>query len=115
MTAGQEFVKFLKPVGCVIVLLFSIAAIVLCLTPPDEPLPGLEPAHDNAYYAQHLDELQAELEESVFPRLGGIRSCVISEDRLCIGIDGKNYDKVCKALSYYYDKDLFEFQKTEKN
>jgi len=110
MTAGQQFVKMIKPAGCVIFLGIFVAFLVLCFTPPKEPLPGLEPLHDTEYYIQHPYELYAELEESVFPRIVGIESTTLLDNgRISIEAREDKYDSVKEKITYYYDEELFFF------
>ena len=75
MTAGQQFVKWLKPVGCGIFLLVFVLFFIMCFT-AKAPVEGYTVPHDSQYYAEHLDELKTELETNLFPRLDGIIICV---------------------------------------
>ena len=58
---GVQIVRWLRPAGCVLVLLLSALMLVFCFTQGRDPIPGYEPPHDDAYYAQHLPELAEEL------------------------------------------------------
>ena len=56
MTAGEQFVKWIKPAGCVLFLGIFAAFLVICFT-AKAPVEGYTVPHDSQYYAQHLDEL----------------------------------------------------------
>ena len=111
MTAGQEFVKMLKPAGCVIFLLVLIGFFAMCFSPSPAPIKGYSVPHDSDYFAEHPDELKAELEEHVFPELEGIADCTVSDGVLVITIDSASFDESSSAISYYYREALFDFQK----
>ena len=106
MTAGEQFVKWIKPAGCVLFLGIFAAFLVICFT-AKAPVEGYTVPHDSQYYAQHLDELKAELETNLFPRLEGIEDCYISGDKLKIIISDAGFEKSSKAITRYYGKNLF--------
>lgn len=110
MTAGQQFVKWLKPAGCGIFLVVFILFFVMCFT-AKAPVEGYTVPHDSQYYAVHLDELKTELEANLFPKLDGIEDCYISGDRLTIIIDGASFEKSSSAITHYYGETLFILEK----
>jgi hypothetical protein len=108
-SAGQQFARWLKPGGCVLVLVISILMLVTCFTAGRNPIPGYAPPQTSEYYAAHLDELKAELEEHVFPELKGAAGCSVDGARLKISIESDYYGVTRSAILRYYDADLFEF------
>lgn len=113
MTAGQEFVKMLKPAGCVIFLLVLIGFFAMCFSPSKAPIKDYSVPHNSDYYSEHIDELKAELEENVFPSLQGIESCEVTNGVLHIAIDSASFDESSSAITYYYREALFDFQKID--
>lgn len=113
MTAGEQFVKWIKPAGCVLFLGIFAAFLVICFT-AKAPVEGYTVPHDSQYYAQHLDELKAELEKNLFPRLEGIEDCYISGDKLKIIISDAGFEKSSKAITHYYGENLFIIEKEAK-
>ena len=113
MTAGEQFVKWIKPAGCVLFLGIFAAFLVICFT-AKAPVEGYTVPHDSQYYAQHLDELTAELETNLFPRLEGIEDCYISGDKLKIIISDAGFEKSSKAITHYYGENLFIIEKEAK-
>ena len=111
MTAGQEFVKMLRPVGCIIFLLIFVAFLVMCFTAGGAPIEGYSVPHDSDYFAEHIDELKTELEANVFPHLNGIESCEVTGDALTVTIDSASFDEISEAITHYYRDELFIFQK----
>ena len=111
MTAGQEFVKMLRPAGCIIFLIIFIAFLVMCFSAGGAPIEGYSVPHDSDYFAEHMDELKAELEANVFPRLEGIEDCEIDGDALTVTIDSASFDESSSAITHYYRAELFNFQK----
>ena len=113
MTAGQEFVKMLKPAGCIIFLLILVGFFVMCFSPGHAPVKGYSVPHDSDYFSEHIDELKAELEANVFPELEGIEGCEVKDGTLLITIDSEGFDESSSAITYYYREALFSFQKTD--
>ncbi len=106
MTAGQQFVKAIKPLGSAIFLIVLALFIVLAFssgrgtvldvgdyTPPQ----GLG--------ADAPEALCAELAENLLPRLPGDNNCYVNQGRLYVELDGARF-KDCRAtiLHYYPDK-----------
>ena len=113
MTAGEQFVKWIKPAGCVLFLGIFAAFLVICFT-AKAPVAGYTVPNHSQYYAQHLDELKAELETNLFPRLEGIEDCYISGDKLKIIISDAGFEKSSKAITHYYGENLFIIEKEAK-
>ena len=113
MTAGEQFVKWIKPAGCVLFLGIFAAFLVICFT-AKAPVEGYTVPRDSQYYAQHLDELKAELETNLFPRLEGIEDCYISGDKLKIIISDAGFEKSSEAITHYYGENLFIIEKEAK-
>ena len=101
----------LKPAGCVIFILVLIGFFAMCFSPSPAPIKGYSVPHDSDYFAEHLDELKAELEEKVFPELPGIEGCEVSDGVLVVTIDSASFEKSSSAITYYYRESLFDFQK----
>jgi hypothetical protein len=108
-TAGEDFVKKIGPIGAALFLLLGIATTVILFTAGRDPIPGYAPPQDTAYYAAHLDELQAELEASVFPALSGAVSCREENGRLEIVIRKEDFAVTRAAILRYFDGSLFIF------
>jgi hypothetical protein len=108
-TAGEDFIKKIGPVGAALFLLLGVAVTVILLTAGRDPIPGYAPPQDTAYYAAHLDELQAELESGVFPALDGVVSCRETDEHLEIVIRKEDFAITRAAILRYFDPSLFLF------
>jgi len=116
MGAGPEFVKKIRPIGCILFLLISVYFLVFCFTSGKSPIPGYVAPHDSSYYSQStatMTELKGELDAKVFPRLTGIKDCQLVGGKLQITIDSLSYFKSRTAILKYYDRSLFDFVKSE--
>lgn len=113
MTAGQQFVKMLRPLGCALCLALFVGFMIMCFS-AKAPVKDYVIPHDSEYFAAHLDELETELETNLFPKLDGIEDCYITGDKLTIIIDSDNYEQSSKAIIHYYGDKLFSIEKTEK-
>ena len=112
MTAGQQFVKALKPVGCAIFLIVFVLFLVYAFT-AKAPLEGYVIPETTEYYRTHLDEFQTELEENLFPRINGVCESHIDGDRLVITIDSEYYDESTKIITHYYGSTILITEKSE--
>ena len=112
---GQDFVKKIRPAGCALFLFMLVMFFVICLKPGNsDPVPGYTPPHDSAYYMQSdetLSELEAELEENVFPYLEGYVKSEVSDGVLAVTITEAKFFTVRSAVLKYYDRELFDFRK----
>lgn len=113
MTAGEDFVKKIKPFGCVLFLALFVGFLVFCFTGGGAPVKGYSAPRNADYYAEHLDELQTELEQNLFPKLQGVCGCEIKGDKLSVAITDKYFDETKSDILFYYDKNLFVFQKED--
>ncbi|MDR1131126.1 MAG: hypothetical protein LBL15_01760 [Oscillospiraceae bacterium] len=116
MTAGQEFVKKIRPIGVVFFLTLFALFMYICFSSGANPIPGYEPPHDSAYYAQNvqtLTELKTELEANVFPALAGSISCRLEGGGLIIVIDKASFATTRSAIEKFYDGSLFTFVRSE--
>lgn len=106
---GQEFVKKLRPFGCVLVLTITVLSVLLCFTSGANPIPGYASPQSTEYYRENLPELKAELEQNVFPELDGIIDCEITGGTLSVTIDNAWLAVSRSAVLRYFDKSLFLF------
>lgn len=115
MTAGEDFVKKIGPVGAALFLLLGVAVTVILFTSGRDPIPGYAPPQDTAYYAAHLDKLKAELESEVFPALSGVQSCREVNGRLEIVIRKENFAVTRAVILRYFDPSLMSFVEEDGN
>ena len=111
MNTGFDFIKKLRPLGCVLVIVCFVGFLGMCFfSGGEEPIPGYSALHDKAYYAQNLPELKSELEQNVLPHLSGIVSCSMGEDKIIITIEKTEFFKVRNALLNYFDESLLDLR-----
>ena len=108
MTAGQQFVKMIRPGGAALFLIVFVLFLVTCFTLGSNPVPGYEAPNTSEYYSQHLEALEAELEQNLFPHLQGIEDCYVNGGALAVVIADENYITARAAILKYYDQTLFE-------
>lgn len=113
MTAGEDFVKAIKPIGCVLFIGMFIAFLVFCFS-AKPPVEGYTPPHTTEYYSEHLDEFQTELEDNLFPHLDGIVSCSVEGDRIAVVIEPESYEASSKILYHYYGKNIFDIEMSDQ-
>lgn len=113
-SAGQEFVRWLGPTGCVIMLTVFVLMLATCFLSGRAPIPGYTPPQSSEYYAAHLDELKTELEKNVFSVMGGVEESRIDGGKLVITISAPDLDTTKAAVLRYYDAGLFEFVEDSK-
>lgn len=110
---GQDFIKKIRPAGCVLFIALAVFTTVLCFTVGADPIKGYEPPHTDEYYAQHLEELRQELEENVFPHIEGVVSSRVGDGVLVVELHTDRFASARAALLHYYGEELFELVRTE--
>ena len=111
---GEWLLKTLKPAGCAFVLLLAAMSLVICFTAGSDPIKGYSPPQSAEYYAAHPDELAAELDENVLPRLNTQAVCAVSGGRVRVEIDHDSFAVTRSALLRYFDEGLLELVQLEK-
>jgi hypothetical protein len=109
---GQEFVKMIRPLGAAIFLIVGILFVIICFRAGSDPIPGYESPRGAEYYSQDagtLNELKAELEQNVFPKLEGVAGCRVGDGVLIVTIESDSFAVTRSAILQYFDRSLFEF------
>lgn len=112
-TAGMQFARAVKPAGCILLLLILLGVLYLCFTSGTDPIPGYEAPQGTAYYSEHLDELQTELQENIFPQLDGEEDSRVEGGKLTVILENDFYAVSRSAILRYYDESLFNFQRAD--
>ena len=111
MTAGQSFVKAIRPLGCVLFLGLAILVAAVCLTSGRKPIPGYEPPMTTEQYAADLSALEAELEGNVFPRLEYEMSAEVTGNAVTVTVEDENFVAGRAAVLRYFDESLLLFER----
>ena len=111
--------KKLKPIGVVLILGFSVLFVVMCLTLDLGVPERYTPVHSAEYYAEsaeHLEELEAELAEHVFPSVRGLGEHYVDGEKLklIVSVEEEYYDMAVAALSRDISPELIEFVKIKE-
>ena len=110
MGTGQAFVKGLRPAGCALFFGMFILVTALLFTAKGAPVEGYAPTESSEYYAEHLTELKAELEENLLPKLDIAGADIeVRGDILRITVNADDLQTLRLAVIHYYDVELFEF------
>ena len=88
---GFQIVRWLRPFGSGLVLLIFILFLVYALSTGREPIKGYAPPHDGAYYAEHLDALADELNDTVLPLVDPAASAAVTGDTVTVTIGHDSY------------------------
>ena len=113
-TAGQQFVKAIRPAGCALFLLLAVLVAAICLTSGRNPIPGYQPPQTAEYYAENPASLAAELEENVFPALPEYdMTAAVTGDTVTVTIDSDHFVVGRAAILRYFDESLVTFRRGE--
>ena len=114
-TAGQAFVRLIRPAGCALFLLLAVLVTAICLTSGRDPIPGYQPPQTEAYYAGHPAELVTELESAVFPALAEkyALSAELSDGGVTVTVERGNFAAARAAILRYFDESLLDFRRAE--
>ncbi len=108
MTAGQQFVKILRPFGCILFLVMLVLFLLLAFLPSRGEVIDLgDYAAPEGLDMQDADALCAELENSVFPLLPGEAECYAEKGRVHVVFDGEHFADCSKTVGHYFpDADI---------
>ncbi len=111
LTAGQGFVKSIRPAGCALFLVLAVLAAAVCLTAGRDPIPGYVPP-ERAAYEEDLTVLVRELEEQVFPALPDYdMAAEVTGDTVTVTIDSEHFVVGRSAILRYFPEDLITFER----
>ena len=111
LTAGQSFVKSIKPAGCALFLLLAVLVTAICLTAGRDPIPGYVPP-EPASYAQDMSALAQVLEEQVFPALPDYEMrAAVTGDKVTVTIDDAHFVVGRAAILQYFDEEYIIFER----
>jgi len=110
VTPGRDFVRWLRPAGAALFLILSILTVIVCFTAKGTPVKGYKAPQTSEYYAQHPDELAAELTENLFPKLGKKAAAAVSDGKVAVTAPAEDLQAVKYAVIHYYDESLFSFE-----
>lgn len=107
----EGLVRGLKPFGCFLVLFCFVALLIICFTSGPKAIEGYAPPHDSEYYAGHIGELAAEIEENVLPHLEGVAECRVADDgaTVLLSLESESFVETRATLLKYFDRELFTF------
>ncbi len=111
LTAGQAFVKSIRPAGCALFLIVAVLVAAVCLTAGRDPIPGYRPP-ERASYENDLPALVSVLEEQVFPRLPEYdMTAAITGETVTVTVEQGNFAAARSAILRYFPQDLITFER----
>lgn len=110
---GFQIVRWLKPFGSGLVILMFILFLVYAFSSGRAPIKGYAPPQDGAYYAQHLDALAAELNETVLPLVDPAASAAVTGQTVTVTIPSDTYVTTRAAVLRYFDSALLSFNESK--
>jgi len=113
MSAGQSFVKAIRPLGCVVFLGLAVLVTALCFSSGRKPIPGYEPPLTMAEYAADPVLLVTELETNVFPALAYDMTAEVTGDAVTVTVENENFVAGRAAVLRYFEESLFIFERGE--
>lgn len=109
---GQSFVKKIGAFGMAAFLLIFVGyLIVTFFSGSRTALDDYTPSETNEYYAEHLDELAAEIKTDVEPILGSIEDVYVEDGKVVVEIENEDFFNVRNALLKKFDGNLLELRK----
>ena len=111
LTAGQSFVKSIRPAGCALFLIVAVLVAAVCLTAGRDPIPGYTPP-ERASYENDLPALAAVLTEQVFPQLPEYdMTAAVTGDAVTVTVEDGNFAAARAAILRYFPEDLIIFER----
>lgn len=110
LSAGEGFIKFIRPAGAGLFLVLFVIVTVFLFTAKGVAVEGYEPPHDSSYYREHVAELASEIDENMLPKLDAEGASVsVSGGKVLVEGPEKDVRAVRQGVIHYYAEDLFEF------
>ena len=110
---GFQIVRWLRPFGSGLVILIFILFLVYAFSSGRAPIKGYTPPHDGAYYAQHLDALADELNDTVLPLVDPEASAAVTGDVVTVTIPTDSFVVTRAAVLRYFDSQLVQFEESK--
>ena len=111
LTAGQAFVKSIRPAGCALFLIVAVLVAAVCPTAGRDPIPGYRPP-ERASYENDPPALVSVLEEQVFPRLPDYdMTAAVTGDTVTVTVEQGNFAAARSAILRYFPQDLITFER----
>ena len=110
---GFQIVRWLRPFGSGLVILIFILFLVYAFSTGREPIKGYTPPHDGAYYAEHLDELADELNDTVLALVDPKASAEVTGDTVTVTIPTDSFVVTRAAVLRYFDSQLVNFEESK--
>ena len=111
LTAGQAFVRSIRPAGCALFLVLAVLVTALCLTVGRDPIPGYRPP-ERASYENDLPVLAQVLQEQVFPALPDYElTAEVTGDTVTVTVEQGNFAAARSAILRYFPEDLITFER----
>lgn len=108
----QVNLQKIKPIGVVLILGFSILALILMFTADMGVPEKFVPEHETEYYLEspgHLEELLGELEERLFPEFEDIDYYANAESmKIVVKCEGKAAKRIEQVLLRDLDERLYK-------
>lgn len=103
MTAGQQFVKMMRPIGCVICVIVLICFLLIAFSSDKGSVVDIgDYAVPESLDTQDASALGAELERAVFPQLPGEASWYVEKARLHVIFDDDHFSDCRKTVQHYF-------------
>ena len=110
-TAGQAFVKSIRPAGCALFLAMAVLMVALCLNVGRDPLHGYRPP-ERASYENDLTQLVTVLEDQVFPKLPQYdMTAAVTGNTVTVTVGQGNLQAAESAILRYFPEDLITFER----
>ena len=110
---GFQIVRWLRPFGSGLVLLIFILFVVYAFSTGRAPIKGYVPPHDGTYYAQHLDELASELNDTVLALVDPEATAEVTGDTVTVTIPADSFVVTRAAVLRYFDSQLVQFEESK--
>ncbi len=110
MTAGQQFIKLIKPLGCVIFLVVLVFFLVLAFTSGRGTVLDLgDYAPPAGLTADDPEALCAELQRGVLPRLPGENACYVENGKLFVALESAYFKDNRATILHYFPEGRIQF------
>lgn len=110
MNAGADFVKWIRPAGAAVILALFILVTFMLFTVRGVAVEGYAPSETREYFSAHTEELCAEVNERLIPKMGleGVFA-EVKDGVIAVSGEKEGVRKLRFAVIHYFNEKQFSF------
>ena len=114
MTAGEQFTKMIRPIGCVLFIAGLVLFLIFAFTSGGKALDIGDYAPPEGLDTSDPYALGAEIERSILPQLPCEGRCTVEDGKLFVEFSGEQFAACRATVLKYFPKCDIQFLRVKK-